>query len=70
MDKYMAPATFEFIAPNKCRVAEGGEFCFIAENCPETITANGVAVKAENIGDKFFAVALSKDENNIILEWK
>lgn len=70
MDKYMAPATFEFIAPNKCRVAEGGEFCFIAEDCPETITANGVAVKAEKISDKFFAVALSKDEKNIILEWK
>ena len=66
----MAPATFEMIAANKCIVAEGGEFYFTADKAPENVTANGVEVEVISVGDKLFAVKLSKDDNNVLLEWK
>lgn len=70
MDKYMAPATFEMIAVNKCIVAEGGDFYFTADKAPELVTANGVEVDVISVGEKLFAVKLSKDDNNVLLEWK
>lgn len=69
MDKYMAPATFELIAENKCIVAEGGEFCFIADSLPENVYANEKAVNVRKIGDDLFAIELPQEEKNILLEW-
>ena len=70
IEKYMAPATFEMIAKNKCIVAEGGQFCFVADNVPEYVSANGNNLSVTSIGEKLFAVDLPKGEKKILLEWK
>lgn len=70
MDKYMAPATFEMIASNKCIVAEGGQFFFTASNVPEYVLANGIKMDVTPVGKNLCAVELPKDEINILLEWK
>lgn len=69
IDKYMAPATFKFIADDKCIVAEGGEFCFITENAPEKLFVNGNVLKVRKINDLLFAVDLPKDKKKLLLEW-
>lgn len=69
IDKYMAPATFEYIAENKCIVSEGGEFCFVAENAPKNVIADGVPLKTTEINDRLFLVVLPKDKKKILLEW-
>ncbi|MBQ7725948.1 MAG: alpha-galactosidase, partial [Clostridia bacterium] len=68
-EKYMAPATFQMISDHQCIVAEGGTFCFVARNTPDTIRANGEKCTAEKIGDGLISVSLPANEKKILLEW-
>ncbi len=68
LEKYMAPATFERIAPDKCVAHTSGEFCFVSYTKPE-VFVDGCKAPVKKISNRVFSVKLS-GKNEFVLEWK
>lgn len=67
IDKYMAPATFKCILPNKCIAHSEGEFCFISDFEP-TVYVDGCKAEVFKISNRLFSVKLEGNDE-FVLEW-